>query len=60
VLARSAAGCLIAGFGLLTVADAGWAHAIGVVSLLAFVVIGFAAVGPAQLATADDAPTADG
>jgi cytochrome bd ubiquinol oxidase subunit II len=60
VLARSAAGCLIAGFGFLTVADAGWAHAIGVVSLLAFVVIGFAAVGPAQLATAADAPTAEG
>jgi cytochrome d ubiquinol oxidase subunit II len=60
VLARSAAGCLIAGLGFLTVADAGWAHAIGVVSLLAFVVIGFAAVGPAQLATAGDAPTADG
>ena len=54
VVARAAAGCLIAGFGFLTIADAGWAHAIGVVCLLAFVVIGFVAVGPARLAAAAD------
>jgi cytochrome d ubiquinol oxidase subunit II len=52
VVARAAAGCLIAGFGFLTIAEAGWAHAVGVVCLLAFVVIGFAAVGPARLAAA--------
>src|SRR5205823_4849476 len=39
VFARSALGFLIGGFGFLTVADAGWAHAVGVVCLLAFVVI---------------------
>ena len=30
--------CLVAGFGLLTVAEAGWAHAFGVVALLGFIV----------------------
>src|SRR5438067_3165691 len=47
VVARAAAACLIAGSGFLTIPEAGWAHAIGVVCLLAFVVIGFLAVGPA-------------
>jgi cytochrome bd ubiquinol oxidase subunit II len=51
---RAAAACLIAGFGLLTVADAPWAHAVGVICLLAFVVIGFVAVAPAQIAAQDD------
>jgi cytochrome d ubiquinol oxidase subunit II len=51
---RAAAACLVAGFGLLTVADAGWAHAIGVVALLAFVVLGFVAVAPGELAAADE------
>jgi cytochrome bd ubiquinol oxidase subunit II len=61
VYARSAFGCLIGGFGFLTVADAGWAHAVGVVCLLAFVVVGFVAVGPAQLAsTSDSEPEAPG
>jgi cytochrome bd ubiquinol oxidase subunit II len=54
LLARSAAACLIAGVGLLTIADAPWAHAVGVVCLLAFVVLGFLAVGPAELAAAGD------
>ena len=45
LLGRAAVACLIAGFGFLTVAEAGWAHAIGAVALLAFVVLGtFAAV----------------
>ena len=65
VIASSAAGlagrvavaCLIAGIGLLTVAEAGWAHAIGVVSLLAFVVAGFVAVRPAELAREPDEVT---
>ena len=47
---RAAGASLIAGVGLLTVAEAPWAHAIGVVSLLGFVVLGFAAVGPTELA----------
>jgi cytochrome d ubiquinol oxidase subunit II len=36
--------CLIAGVGLLNAADARWAHAIGVVCLIAFVASGFLAV----------------
>jgi cytochrome bd ubiquinol oxidase subunit II len=55
-LGRVAGACLIAGFGLLTVAEAGWAHAIGVICLLAGVTLGFVAVAPAALA---DAPSAD-
>jgi cytochrome bd ubiquinol oxidase subunit II len=44
LLARSAIACLTAGFGLLNVADARWAHAIGVVFLFAFVVLAFRAI----------------
>jgi cytochrome d ubiquinol oxidase subunit II len=44
LLVRSAAACLVAGFGLLNVADANWAHAVGLACLLAFVVLGFAAI----------------
>ncbi|HEX4108677.1 MAG TPA: cytochrome d ubiquinol oxidase subunit II, partial [Solirubrobacteraceae bacterium] len=55
LLTRTAAALLIAGFGLLTVADAGWAHAIGVACLLAFVVVAFLAVAPTELAAHDDA-----
>jgi len=43
-LARSAVACFIAGFGLLNVADAGWAHAVGIVFLSAFVVLAFGAI----------------
>lgn len=50
LLARSAGACLIAGFGLLTIADGPIEHAFGVVFLLAFVVAGFVAVAPAELA----------
>ncbi len=50
LLARVAGACLLAGFGLLTVAEAGWAHAIGVVALLGFLCVGFLAIVPAQLA----------
>ncbi len=50
LLARAAAALLIAGIGFLTIADAGWAHAIGVVCLLGFVVVGFGAVEPGELA----------
>jgi cytochrome d ubiquinol oxidase subunit II len=48
---RGAVACLIAGIGLLTVAEAPWAHGIGVTCLLAFVVLGAIAVGPAKLAS---------
>jgi cytochrome d ubiquinol oxidase subunit II len=45
-LARAALACLVAGIGLLTVADAAWAHAVGVVSLFGFVGFGFPAALP--------------
>jgi cytochrome bd ubiquinol oxidase subunit II len=50
LMARLAGGCLVAGMGLLTIADARWAHAVGVLSLLGFVVLGFAAIAPTELA----------
>jgi cytochrome d ubiquinol oxidase subunit II len=53
LMERGAAACLIAGLGLLTIADAPWAHAIGVLALLGFIVTGFAAVRPDELARAD-------
>ena len=49
LLGRVAVACLVAGFGLLTVAEAGWAHALGVVALFGFVVAGFAGAVPALL-----------
>lgn len=51
LLARVAFACLLAGFGFLTVANAPWAHAIGVVCPLSFVALAFIAVAPAQTAT---------
>jgi cytochrome d ubiquinol oxidase subunit II len=50
LLARGAGACLLAGFGLLTIAEAGWAHALGVLALLGFIVCGLFADIPAQLA----------
>jgi len=47
-LARTALACVIVGFGLLTVANAGWAHAVGVIALFAFVVAGFLALVPGE------------
>lgn len=51
--ARLALALLLAGFGLLTVAEAPWAHGVGVVCLLSFVVTGFLAI------TADVLPRSD-
>jgi cytochrome d ubiquinol oxidase subunit II len=48
--ARAAAALLIAGVGLLNVAAAPWAHAVGVVSLLAFVVTAFLQIAPRAIA----------
>lgn len=53
MLARAAGACLLAGFGFLTLAEAGWAHVIGVVALFGFMVCGFLADVPSQLAAAD-------
>lgn len=50
LLARVAGACLLSGFGLLTVAEAGWAHGIGMVALIGFLLSGFFAIVPAQLA----------
>jgi cytochrome bd ubiquinol oxidase subunit II len=44
LVARLAVALLIAGFGLLNIANAQWAHAIGIVCLLCFVVLGFRAI----------------
>ncbi len=56
LLARAAIACLIIGFGLLNVANAQWAHAVGVVSLFAFIVTAFLAIVPPAL-TGDGSAT---
>ncbi len=50
---RLAIALLIVGIGLLNAADAPWAHTIGVVSLFAFMIVGFAVIVPRALT--DDA-----
>ncbi len=45
---RAAVAFLIVGFGLLTLADASWAHAVGVTALFAFMVAGFLALAPIE------------
>jgi cytochrome d ubiquinol oxidase subunit II len=44
LLGRVAVACLISGVGLLNVADASWAHAVGVASLFGFIVSAFLAI----------------
>jgi hypothetical protein len=51
---RLAAALVVAGFGLLNVAEAGWAHAIGVACLAAFILTGFAAAVPLERDGWDD------
>jgi cytochrome bd ubiquinol oxidase subunit II len=51
--------CLIAGIGLLNVADAGWAHALGVAGLFGFMVSAFLAIVPSALAAEDGATRPD-
>jgi cytochrome bd ubiquinol oxidase subunit II len=46
---RGAAAALLAAVGLLTVADAGWAHAVGVVAAFAFIALGVRALLPGAL-----------
>jgi hypothetical protein len=60
LMARAAIACLTAGFGLLTIADADWAHAVGIVCLLAFILLAFPAITftairelPSELAVCD-------
>jgi cytochrome d ubiquinol oxidase subunit II len=49
LLPRLAIACLITGIGFTTVADAAWAHTIGVFSLYAFIVVAFPAALPPDL-----------
>jgi cytochrome bd ubiquinol oxidase subunit II len=56
--ARLALAGLVGGLGLLSAAEAPWAHAIGVVCLFACMIFAFLAVGPAELA-ASEGGTAD-
>jgi len=46
LLPRLAIACLVAGVGFLTVAEAAWAHALGVLCLFAFIVAAFPAALP--------------
>ncbi len=54
LLTRSAIACLIAGFGLLNVANADWAHAVGILCYFAFMVMAFRVI---VFATLDEPPT---
>ena len=49
LLEPAAVALLIAGLGLLTLADAAWEHAIGVFCLLGFIVVAFLAIVPRSL-----------
>jgi hypothetical protein len=49
VLPRLAGACLVAGIGFTTIANAAWAHTIGVFSLFAFIVVAFPAALPPDL-----------
>jgi cytochrome bd ubiquinol oxidase subunit II len=49
LLVRLAAACLLSGVGFLTFAEAGWAHLIGVVSLLGFITSGLLAATAAEM-----------
>ena len=55
LLVRAAAALLIAGVGLLNLADAKWAHLIGVLCLLGFIITAFLAIVPAALPPPDGA-----
>jgi cytochrome d ubiquinol oxidase subunit II len=49
LLPRLAIACLVAGIGFLTIANAAWAHTLGVLSLFAFIVTAFPAALPPDL-----------
>ncbi|MEO7194417.1 MAG: cytochrome d ubiquinol oxidase subunit II [Pseudonocardiaceae bacterium] len=55
--AWSAVGSLVVGAGLLVLADTGWAQALGVVFLANFIVLGYLACTPADIAAADPQKT---
>jgi cytochrome d ubiquinol oxidase subunit II len=53
LLARTSLACLLLTLGFLTLADAGWAHAIGVAALFACVLTGFRAAVPVESVSAE-------
>jgi cytochrome d ubiquinol oxidase subunit II len=53
LLTRMAGACLVAGIGFTTVADAGWAHAIGASCLVGFVAFAFPAALPPEILQAE-------
>ncbi|MCW2954641.1 MAG: Cytochrome bd-type quinol oxidase subunit 2-like protein [Conexibacter sp.] len=57
LLVRAAGACLVGALGFLTAADAGWAHVIGVLSLVGFIVLGVCAALP--LALQEDSAAGD-
>jgi cytochrome d ubiquinol oxidase subunit II len=54
LLTRISLACLLLTLGFLTLADAGWAHAIGVVALFVCVLTGFRAAVPVEPAASPD------
>jgi cytochrome d ubiquinol oxidase subunit II len=46
---RAAVACFVVGLGFLTIAEPGWAHAIGVFGFVGFVLLGFATIVPGDL-----------
>jgi cytochrome d ubiquinol oxidase subunit II len=56
IAGRVTVALFVAAIGLLTLADAAWAHAIGVVCLFGFGIAGFVAVAPWQTAAVSDDP----
>jgi cytochrome d ubiquinol oxidase subunit II len=59
LLPRLALACLVAGIGFLTIADAAWAHTLGVLCLFAFIVVAFPAALPPDLTTGLKKPRAE-
>jgi cytochrome d ubiquinol oxidase subunit II len=60
LLQRLPIACLVAGIGFTTIANAAWAHTIGVFSLFAFIVVAFpAALPPDVLPTSLKNPNAE-
>jgi len=54
LLGRGAVAAMLIAVGFLTVADAPWAHIIGVLSLFAFIMLGFAALAPPDSGLLED------
>jgi len=59
LLPRLAIACLVAGIGFTTIANAAWAHTIGVLCLFAFIVVAFPAALPPDLTTGLKKPSAE-